>query len=158
MFPYCGSMDTSGYCNRILKTVAEAAGFTRGDYIYQTSGGNSALRHVFILECANSPPPECVGYGPDMQCQDALDGTATNYNTLSSLTGYQKCSANDCATCLTDGYPHPNSLPTCSSRFSFCAGSDEESAFKTPLAFSALNLTLQMCLSLQLQEGIPASL
>ena len=77
-----------------------------------------------------------------MQGQDALDGTATNYNTLSSLTGYQKCSANDCATCLTDGYPHPNSLPPCTDRFGFCAGSGEESAFNNTPCLQCLELDI----------------
>lgn len=127
LFPYCGSMDTNASCYRVLKSVAQSAGFSRGDYIYATSS-NTALRHVYILECENTPPPECVGYGPDMQCQDALDGTAGSYTTLGSLVGYTKCTENDCATCLTDGYPHPNSLPTCAERFGYCAGTGEESS------------------------------
>lgn len=141
LFPYCGSMDTNASCYRVLKTVAHAAGFSRGDYIYLTSG-NTALRHVYILECENTPPPECVGYGPDMQCQDALDGTAGSYTTLSSLVSYVKCSANDCATCLTDGYPHPNSLPTCSERFGYCAGTGEESALNNTPCLQCIELDI----------------
>jgi len=116
LWPVCGGIDHDHPCRRMLISDAFNEGFSNGDYIRPTSEFNQALRQVYKLGCSDNPPPECVGYGPDVQCQDPQDPTLVD----TSAEDYVKCGSNNCGDC--SNYPAFPSLPSCNDKFSYCAG------------------------------------
>ena len=120
MYPVCGS--DPGSCQKMAIADATANGMTKGDHIRESNPPSSGRKDVYLLECSNNPPAECVGSGTQDACINPSNLPDNEpQGTTRSASDFQKCGLS-CGDCASEGFPDVNALKTCAESYGDCYG------------------------------------